>query len=312
LTNTQPNEEYQVDRLPNLSALRAFEATVRHKSVSRAANEIGVTDGAVSRAVRDMEASLGFDLFTRSNRAIVPTAVAHVLASEVHNGLERIAAAIAVARRMSLADRPLVLSCEPTFLMRWLIPRLSQLQDAIGAARDVHLVSSGGPVAFVRDNIDLAIRRADFDIDDAVIAEPFLDEFVGPVCAPTLVGSVTADAVIKGVILHTKTRPNAWSNWAQQSGVTLVPEHEHRFEHFYLSLQAAVAGTGVAIGPAALVADDIESGVLVAPHGFAADGTQYVLMANRANLDIPIFNAVLNWLRAAMPTRFGVGAPTLA
>lgn len=291
-----------MDRLPNLSALRAFEATVRHKSVSRAADEIGVTDGAVSRAVRDMEASLGFDLFARSNRAVVPTAVARALASEVEGSLERIAAAIAVARRTTLVDRPLVLSCEPTFLMRWLIPRLAQLQEAIGAARDVHLVSSGGPVAFVRDNIDLAIRRADFDIDDGVIAEPFFDEFVGPVCTPNLVGSVTVDGMIKGVILHTKTRPDAWAHWAKESGIALSPDRERRFEHFYLSLQAAVAGTGVAIGPAALVADDIASGVLVAPHGFAADGTRYVLMASRANFDGPMFNAVLAWLRETMPT----------
>jgi LysR family transcriptional regulator, glycine cleavage system transcriptional activator len=290
-----------MDRLPNLPTLRAFEATVRHHSVSKAATEIGVTDGAVSRAIRDMEDILGFDLFTRGNRAIKPTEIAQKLAIEVCGGLERITLAISAARQAALTNRPLVLSCEPTFLMRWLIPRLDQLQNAIGTTRDVHLVSSGGPVSFVRDNIDLAIRRADFDIGESLITEPFFGECVGPVCAPSLAHTILTNETVSGVFLHTMTRPDAWARWADLSGARLAPDHERQFEHFYLSLQAAVAGMGIAIGPAALVADDIASGALVAPHGFVADGSQYILMAHRTNFEGVTFNAVFAWLRSSMP-----------
>lgn len=290
-----------VTRLPNLAVLRAFEATVRHKSVSQAAAEVGVTDGAVSRGVREMEAALGFELFTRGNRKITPTTVALPLAAEIRGGLERIAAALADARRAVEVDRPLVLSCEPTFLIRWLIPRLEHLQAAIGTERDVRLVSAGGPVPFAREGVDLAIRRADFELHMGLLAEPFLDERVGPVCRPDLSDSIGAEGPIGGAILHAATRPHAWANWAGVTNTQIAPTRELRFEHFYLSLQAAVAGAGTAIGPVALVADDIASGTLVAPRGFTPDGTSYVLMAPRATVDGVVFAKVLEWLRATMP-----------
>ena len=101
--------------MPPLSALRAFEATVRHGSVSKAARELHLTDGAVSRAVRDMEEALGFALFQRSNRSIIATPTARVLAEEVALALERLRGALGRARQAAGPDRPLVLSCEPTF-----------------------------------------------------------------------------------------------------------------------------------------------------------------------------------------------------
>lgn len=290
-----------VTRLPNLAVLRAFEATVRHMSVARAAAEIGVTDGAVSRAVREMEVAMGFELFTRGNRKITPTPVARPLAAEIRGGLERIAAALADARRAVEVDRPLVLSCEPTFLIRWLIPRLKHLQAAIGTERDVRLISAGGPVPFGREGIDLAIRRADFELDASILAEPFLDERVGPVCRPDLAQAVRTEGPIGGAILHSATRPDAWAHWARIADTGLAPIRELHFEHFYLSLQATVAGAGSAIGPIALVIDDIASGTLVAPRGFTPDGSRYILMAPRATVDGAMFAKVLEWLRVAMP-----------
>ncbi len=286
-----------ITRLPNLAVLRAFEATVRHGSVARAAAEVGVTDGAVSRAVREMEVALGFDLFARGNRKITPTAVARPLAAEIRGGLERIASALSDAQRAVMVDRPLVLSCEPTFLIRWLIPRLEYLQEAIGTERDVRLISAGGPVPFAREGIDLAIRRADFQLDASIVAEPFLDERVSPVCRPDLADAVGPDGPLGGVLLHSATRPDAWTHWALTTETALAPTRELRFEHFYLSLQAAVAGAGIAIGPVALVADDIASGTLVAPRGFTPDGTHYALMAARATMDSTVFTKVLEWLR---------------
>jgi DNA-binding transcriptional LysR family regulator len=288
--------------LPPLSALRAFEATVRHGSVSRAARELHLTDGAVSRAVREMEEALGFALFLRSNRSIIATATARVLAEEVALSLERLRGALARARQAAGPDRSLVLSCEPTFLMRWLIPRLGGLQQALGMQRELRLVSAGGSVPFAREGIDLAIRRADFEMGADVLAEPFLEERVGPVCRPEMAQALSLSGPLAGVLLHTASRPGAWKHWSALAGVPLQPEREARFEHFYLSLQAAIAGAGIAIGPLALVADDLASGTLCAPHGFLADGSHYVLMAPRPLQDEAAFNLVLQWLRAqALP-----------
>lgn len=288
-----------IPRLPHLSALRAFEATVRHGSVSRAARELHLTDGAVSRAVRDLEGSLGFELFQRGNRAVVPTPTARVLADDVGAALDRLRAAMDRARRAEGVGRPLVLSCEPTFLIRWLIPRLALLQEAVGPERELRLVSAGGVVHFGRDGIDLAIRRNDFPLSPDMVAEPFLDERIGPVCRPDLATTWAQQGALEAVLLHTATRPGAWEGWAGLTHTRVHAVREVRFEHFYQSLQAAVAGAGVAIGPAALVADDLAAGVLCAPRGFVADGTRYLLMAPLAAGDGVVFASVLAWLRSA-------------
>lgn len=287
-------------RLPHLSALRAFEATVRHGSVSRAARELHLTDGAVSRAVRDLEAALGFALFQRVNRAVVPTPTARGLADDVGAALDRLHAAMERARRAEGVGRPLVLSCEPTFLIRWLIPRLALLQAAVGTERELRLVSAGGPVFFSRDGIDLAIRRSDFSLSPDVVAEPFLEERIGPVCRPDLAAACAPQhEVLQAVLLHTATRPGAWEGWAGLAHTRLQALRDVRFEHFYQSLQAAVAGAGIAIGPVALVADDLAAGVLCAPRGFVADGSRYLLMAPAGEGDRAAFAAVLAWLRSA-------------
>ncbi|MDQ9505685.1 LysR substrate-binding domain-containing protein, partial [Serratia marcescens] len=90
----------------------------------------------------------------------------------------------------------------------------------------------------------------------------------------------------------------AWRDWCAHSGFEIQPGNELRFEHFYLSLQAAVAGAGIGIGPLALVADDIVNGALVAPYGFAPDGTDYVLMTQADGQEDAIFSTVLDWLIA--------------
>jgi DNA-binding transcriptional LysR family regulator len=267
---------------------------VRLRSVSNAARELNLTDGAVSRAVRDLEAQLGVALFERRNRQVIPTPAARLLANDVDVALEQLSQAIGRATERSSDLAPLTLSCEPTFLIRWLIPRLSGLQTAIGLQREIRLTSAGGAPTFVRDGIDLAIRRADFPIGPEIATAPFLDERVGPVCRR----EARADDILAGVLLHSATRPDAWTRWAVLTGSVLAPRREITFEHFYLTLQAAVAGAGTAIGPAALVADDLATGALIAPYGLVADGTRYVLMAPAASRDEQLFETVVEWLRA--------------
>lgn len=283
-------------RLSSLSALRAFEATVRLGSIKHAASALSLTDGAVSRAVRELEADIGFALFIRANRLLTPTDVAQTLAAEIRDGLDQVKVALARARNTTLTNRPLVLSCEPTFLIRWLIPRLDKLQAAIGSVLDIRFVSAGGPVAFARDGIDFAIRRNDFVIGADVITKPFIDERVGPVCRPELAAEFAYNRPVTGTLLHNATRINAWANWAESTSTTLNPKREIEFEHFYQTLQAANAGAGIAIGPIALVADDIAAGTLVAPLGFVPDGSSYVLMMPQEGAEQTTFDAIFDWL----------------
>ncbi|MFJ7070099.1 LysR substrate-binding domain-containing protein [Streptomyces sp. NPDC101115] len=298
--------------LPPLNTLLPFEATVRHASMTRAARELHVTHGAVSRQVQNLEKALGTPLFERGPRSLRPTPQARRLAAAVREALDTIEEA---AREVSGRERggPLALSCEPTLLMRWLIPRLPDL-----AARHpeltVHLSAGGGPPAFARDTVDAAVRRDDFPVPEGVNRVPLFEEWIGPVCHPQL-----AEQLLHGgpvTRLHTATRPSAWDDWRRLTGraptgtarpsetsePSQTPESpespEQTFEHFYLALQAAVAGVGVAVGPYAMVHDDLVRGQLAAPYGFVADGTGYGLLSPRPPERDPRVAALLGWLRA--------------
>ncbi len=291
-------------RLPPLGALRCFEAAARLESFSRAADELHLTHGAVSRAVRALEDDLGIPLFERRSRRVYLTASGARLHAAVADAFAGIAAATRELRKRAATAAPLVLSCEPTLLMRWLIPRLPAFQAAHPDAA-LHLAAGGGAVPFAREGIDLAIRRNDFPFPDGVEAVPFMAERVGPVCAPAVAapthGADIADAsgfLADRTLLHTRTRPDAWSRWADLSSTAVALGRGQWFEHFYFSLQAASAGLGVAIGPWALVRGEVEAGTLVAPVGFVEDGSGYYLLSPGPIEADPRASALLSWLRS--------------
>ncbi|MFJ9828592.1 LysR family transcriptional regulator [Streptomyces sp. NPDC101160] len=280
--------------LPPLTTLLPFEATVRHASMTRAAQELHVTHGAISRQIRNLEKALGAELFERGPRSLRPTPQARRLAAAVRDALDVIETA---AREVSGRNRdtgPLALSCEPTLLMRWLIPRLPELAAA-HPGLTVHLSAGGGPVAFARDTVDAALRRDDFPVPDGVSRVPLFDEWIGPVCRPETAERLRAGAPV--TLLHTATRPAAWADWRRLTGRSPAVAGEQSFEHFYLALQAAVAGVGVAVGPYALVRDDLVRGQLAAPYGFVADGTGYGLLSPRPPERDARTGALLGWLR---------------
>ncbi|GAA2649713.1 LysR substrate-binding domain-containing protein [Streptomyces vastus] len=283
--------------LPPLNTLLPFEATVRHASMTAAAQELHVTHGAVSRQVQNLERSLGISLFERQTRALRPTLQARQLAAVVRDALDQIDAAARQISQRTPAG-PLTLSCEPTLLMRWLIPRLPDL--AVNAPDiTVHLSAGGGPVFFERDNIDLAIRRDDFPFPEKVSRTRLFAERIGPVCRPDLAARLTGAAGLTGAaLLHTGTRPQAWDDWRRITGMKAEPASQQTLEHFYLTLQAAAAGVGVAIAPYAVVRDDLERGQLVAPFGFVPDGTSYHLLSRQPPEQDVRVRQLTAWLRA--------------
>ncbi|MCT5017199.1 LysR family transcriptional regulator [Pseudomonas aeruginosa] len=289
-------------RLPSLLALRCFEAAARLENFSRAAEELHLTHGAVSRAVRLLEDELGVALFERRSRRVFLTDGGRTLARAVGNGLDLMRQAVGELRASARQGRRWVLSCEPTLLMRWLIPRWPDFQ-ARHPGIDVHLIAGGGPFSFA-SGIDLAIRRDDFPWPEGYHAEPLFAEKVGPVCRPDKVATwfttKKAGAALKAGAsrLHTRTRPGAWSEWATAAGQPVPDAPGQTFEHFYFSLQAAVAGLGVAIGPWHLVRDDLDSGVLAAPLGFIEDGSRYCLLSPQPLPPDGPQADLMAWLRA--------------
>ncbi|MBB3937266.1 LysR substrate-binding domain-containing protein [Aureimonas phyllosphaerae] len=272
-------------RLPPLAALRCFEAAARLESFSRAADALNLTHGAVSRAVRLLEDDLGVALFERRSRRVFLTDDGRRLAKAVREGLGLIAASADGLRDRGRAG-PVTLSCEPTLLMRWLIPRLPAFHRAHPGI-DVHLVAAGGPVA-LGGAINLAIRRSDFPLAPGTRADDLFEERMGPICRADMIDrffdrsakvpTLRADARL----LHSQSRPNAWATWCADAGTAPPAGPSQAFEHFYLSLQAAMAGLGVAMGSWHMARDDIASGVLAAPFGFTADGSRYLLLSPEA------------------------------
>ena len=281
----------------SLPALVPFRAAARLQSFSRAAEALSLTHGAVSRAVRLLEDHLGTPLFDRQGRGVVLTAAGRDLAQAVEEGLGRIEA-VAQALQARQGGLALTVSCEPTLLMRWLIPRLPAFQAA-HPGLDLRMMAGGGPVQ-PGPGLDLAIRRDDFALPPGWTPEPLFEERIGPVCRPDLVARFFDGAALRPEAprLHSRTRPSAWEDWrglagSQGHGPAQV------FDHFYFSLQAAVAGLGVAIGPWHLVRDDLEAGLLAAPAGFRADGSRYLLLTARPVLPGSPAARFRDWLRGA-------------
>ncbi|EOI1368763.1 LysR family transcriptional regulator [Serratia marcescens] len=283
-----------------LGRLRCFEAAARLESFTQAAQGLNLTHGAVSRAVRALEEELGVALFERRHRRVLLTAAGRKLFQATQQAFGILDHTVLELRQQAL-DAPLVLSCEPTLLMRWLIPRLPAFQQAHPDI-NLQLVAGGGPFSF-HDGITAAIRRNDFDWGKQVHSLALFSEKVGPVCQPAALARMTiAEGSLRSLrpgakLLHAATRPDAWWHWAQQQGMALVGHPEQRFDHFYFSLQAAVAGLGIAMAPWLQVRDDLAAGLLSAPFGFTPDGSGYYLLSPQAIVPGSALARLAEWLR---------------
>ncbi|MDP9505463.1 LysR family transcriptional regulator [Pseudomonas protegens] len=300
-TLSDKNSQTLRRRLPPLGALRCFEAAARLESFTQAGAALHLTHGAISRAVRALEEDLGTTLFERRSHRVFLTPAGAELLHSVTQALDLIEN---TASRLRAPDpeAPLVLSCEPTLLMRWLIPRLPAFQAAHPEI-SIQLLAGGGPFSF-NAGIDLAIRRNDFAWSDETQAHWLFDEAIGPVCRPDKQADWTPSPNGQPPLaehaprLHSATRPQAWEQWLQQRQLPATPPlQEQVFEHFYFSLQAAVAGLGLAIAPWQLVRDDLAGGLLCAPFDFVADGSAYYLLSAQAISDASAAGHLLRWLR---------------
>lgn len=300
-------DSHKIGRLPPLHSLHVFEVAARHESFVQAAAELYVTHGAVSRQIRQLEDSIGVALFERRNRAVFLTTHGRRLYEVCSQALQEIRTVLnELATPASQA--PLVVSCEPTIAMRWLIPRLPLWRDKHPDV-PVHLLTAGGPVDFARDRVDVALRRSDFQWPDHFHSIRMASEMMGPVCSAAVAESLRSGTAKALRELHSSTRPNAWALWRRHSGESLKLTAAESFEHFYLSLQAAQAGMGVAMGSIYMVENDIRDGRLVAPHGFTPDGSEYVLLSPVSFTNDERRFHFLEWVRHEMQkTRFSLAA----
>lgn len=296
-------------KLPPLNSLRAFEAAARLGSFSLAADELCVTHGAVSRHVQQLEAWLGHPLFERYNRRVVLTEAGGSYLAEIGASFDRIA--IATEQQMQRGrQKVLRVSAPATFSLRWLVPRLSSFQ-LVNPTIEVRLSTSNEPIEKLRDDIDLFIRGGPQNVD-GYIAEEFLSEVRLPVCSPKILKGKTLKKpsdLANFTLLHAATYPSMWPDWLAKAGhADLTPRQSLTLEHFYLTLQGALDGLGVAMGPTALVEDDIAEGRLVRPfEGPALPPWRYVTYVAASRLEDRSIQAFRDWLRSTGSAAASVG-----
>jgi LysR family glycine cleavage system transcriptional activator len=255
-------------KLPPLNAVRAFEVAARHVSFTKAADELHVTHGAVSRQVALLESWLGAPLFRRTSSQLVLTDVGRAYMEEIGAALDRVALA---STHVKQRVRPSVLrlNAPPTFAMRWLIPRLSTFQRRHPEI-EVRLTTALGPVRFSERDFDMAIRGAHEPMAGCR-SEPFMRETIVPVCQASLRahGGLAAPAdLARHTLIGYGTEPYAWADWLRAAGVPdLRPAKQLNFEQMFFALQAAAEGLGVVLVPLFLVIDDIAAGRLCCPFG---------------------------------------------
>lgn len=282
-------------RLPSLNALRAFEAAARHRSVTRAADELGVTPGAVSRQLRALEEGLGLVLFARGPAGLMPTEAGRVLQQSCGAALDRMEAGVAKARE---AAKPMFVSvgAYALFASRWLIPRWSRFRER-HPGLEIALTTSADPLELLPGTFDAVIAVAEDRPRPGFWTHKLLPIDMVPVCAPSLLGS--GPFRWEGqTLLHSRQRPRDWSRWLAAQGVAGVKaEAGPSFESISLAVDAASEGLGVALAIWGLIGADLAARRVVIPvPGVRRSSRSFMLMVEAARREEPALRRFCDWL----------------
>jgi LysR family glycine cleavage system transcriptional activator len=294
--------------LPGLGAFKTFEAAARHRSFSRAAEELGVTPAAVSYLVREVEAQLRVKLFHRTSRTVHLTDAGEILNTAVAGALADIGRAVERVTGADGAPR-LNVTATPSFAIKWLVPRLNRFLQLFPDV-DVRVDMSRHPVDFAREEMDLGIRFGTGDYP-GLQADRLLTDTVSPVCSPKLLKGkrplrhprdLRHHALIhvdwQG---HGETWPT-WQMWMMSAGLTGIDATRGiHFDQGVLALQAAIDGQGVALGDSTLIATDLAARRLVQPFELslaAPPRFAYWIVVPPRSADRPLVAEFRAWLLA--------------
>jgi len=287
------------------TALRTFEAVARLRGFGRAAEELGVTQSAVSQQIRALEDWLGLRLINRRGGRVAVTEDGARLAEAVTEGFGRVADLCREMRENRAEPMSIALSCLPGFAYVWLIPRLIGF-DQVHPEYPVSIATSADLADFSTDGIDLAIRYG-MGRYPGLHVEKLLDERLFPVCAPSLLADGPrlrdpADLARHTLLVDEVTdiggQAPTWQYWAAATGVTIPGDvRTRRFGQSNMVVQAAERGLGVALGRSPLVMDAIAAGSLVRPFaGEVESRFAYWLVCPEPALRSPRITAFRDWL----------------
>lgn len=283
-----------------MMALRAFEASARHLSFSLAAEELNLTQSAVSRQIRMLETQLRVKLFHRVRQRISLSSAGRSYFPQVQECLSRLEEATLDLISHQGTGGVLNLAILPTFGTRWLIPRMNSFAR-LHPHVTVNFSTRAVKFDFATERLDAAIHFGALSWP-GVVSDRLMGENVVVVCSPSLARKRLrnlGDLAHHTLLQHT-TRPQAWQEWLGAVGA----QHVHalkgpRFEHFSMVIQAAVAGLGIAVMPEFLVQQELDSGELVVPFDQrVASSHAYYLVYPEEKRDLPALQSFREWLLA--------------
>jgi DNA-binding transcriptional LysR family regulator len=292
--------------VPSMTALQCFEAAARHLSFTRAAEELHLTQSAVSKQVAQLEEMLRHHLFLRIRRRLQLTPAGSLYLAEVNKILTQVDMSSRYVLSYGSQTEVLKVATQPSFGVRWLIPHLK----GFGKRHpNIHLDirNEMEPFSLLQGSADVVFFYGQGTWPGATCVELFGEEVV-PVCAPELLQGRTlpdAGAVAELVLLQSTSRPEAWHEWFLEQGLhTDNSYHGPRFDTFYMALSAAQAGCGVALVPRYLVARELAEGSLVLAwdHAMKSNGAHYLAYAEHA-AEVPKVRALVEWVAEQIQRR---------
>ncbi|MEM7227105.1 MAG: transcriptional regulator GcvA [Pseudomonadota bacterium] len=281
-------------RLPALTGLQAFEAVARHQSVSRAAEELGLTQAAVSHRIGRLEAQLGRPLFLRRGRQLRLSETGQAYLPGVRSAFEALYQATGELFDDERAGEVTV-STLMSFAAKWLVPRLAAFQSAHPEI-SVRILTSNLPADFEREPVDLAIRYG-AGRWSGLRSDLLLREETFPVCSPKL-GPLRKPAdLAKHRLVHNSAFPDDWPRWLAAAGLpALKAKGELSFDLGFAAIEAAIDGAGVAMGRSSLADYDLAKGTLVAPFELRVPRRAYYLVTPLRGARRPKVEIFRDWL----------------
>ncbi|NVK20484.1 MAG: LysR family transcriptional regulator [Methylocystaceae bacterium] len=285
--------------LPTFTQLLCFDASARHLNFTRAAEELNLTQSAVSRQVRNLEDFVQTDLFHRIKKRLELTGEGEAYARSVAGHLNGLESETLKLMTSDQHDTRLNVGTFPTFGSRWLIPRLN---DFTRKNPDIqfNLVTGLAPFDFQKQDIDVAIQHGDGNWPD-VDCKKLVDETVVAACTPSLIdgrADVSAKTVSDFTFLNLQTRLYAWPEWLEAQGVSSnAPVSGPIFENFSMMIRAALSGLGVAIIPDMYIKEELKSGQLISPFGPPVRSQRgYYLVSTQKKQQLKKVQAFMRWI----------------
>tara|TARA_B100000315_G_scaffold62969_1_gene57145 strand:+ start:2431 stop:3363 length:933 start_codon:yes stop_codon:yes gene_type:complete len=286
------------NRLPPLNALRAFEAAARHLSFTKGAEELNVTQGAVSHQVKGLEDQLGLKLFLRRHQGLVLTEAGQSCQHFVRDAFDTLNSGFdAMLTKDDVGV--LTVSVSPNFATKWLVPRIGKFAEAFPDI-DLRISSQLRHVDLHREDVDVAVRHGEDEWPD-LDAVCLMAETLFPVCSPALMAGKYPLSKIKNLVHHTLLHLDQredWRKWVDAAGIKGLDLSKGAvFNQTSLALDAAASGQGVALGRSALAAPDLLAGRLVRPFEFSLPvAYAYYIVCPKPTADRPKIKVFREWL----------------